>query len=311
MNRKKMFKNPWIISTAILGIIILVLLIVTFLPKGISANTNIIPAEEAGNKLVEFLNSRTGGGVEFVSSDDAGNLYEVTVSYQGESLPVFITKDGEYFVQAAVPLDEDLQVQQPSQPSQNQPTQPSQQPSQPSQNTQTQVYDVSADDDPFIGDINAPVTIIEFSDFECPFCTRFYKNTLPQLKKDYIDTGKARLVYRDFPLGFHSNAQKSAEAAECADDQNKFSEMHDKLFDEGVSGGVTSFKQFAKDLGLNTAEFDNCLDSGKYSEEVQKDLEDGQSLGVSGTPTFFINGKKLVGAQPFEAFKQIIDQELS
>jgi len=170
---------------------------------------------------------------------------------------------------------------------------------------------VSADDDAILGDENAPIEIIEFSDYECPFCTRFYTNTLPQLKSQYIDTGKAKLIYRDFPLGFHANAQKAAEAAECAGDQGKYFDMHDKLFEQGVSGGTISFKQYAKDIGLNTKDFDACLDTGKYADEVKKDFSDGQSAGVSGTPTFYINGQQLVGAQPFEAFQQVIEQELS
>jgi protein-disulfide isomerase len=173
------------------------------------------------------------------------------------------------------------------------------------------VVSVSADDDAILGDKNAPIEIIEFSDYECPFCTRFYTDTLPQLKTTYIDTGKAKLIYRDFPLGFHANAQKAAEAGECAGDEGKYFEMHDKLFEQGVSGGVTAFKQYAKEIGLNTATFDVCLDSGKYTSEVQKDFQDGQRAGVQGTPTFYINGQQLVGAQPFEAFQQIIEQELN
>ncbi|MFH1728187.1 MAG: DsbA family protein [Pseudomonadota bacterium] len=167
------------------------------------------------------------------------------------------------------------------------------------------------DDDAFKGNKNAPVTIVEWSDFECPFCTRFYQQTLGQIKKEYINTGKVKFIYRDFPLGFHANAQKSAEAAECAGEQGKFWEMHDKLFEEGVSGGLDSFKQFAVDIGLNAAKFNECLDSGKMASEVAKDMQDGQAVGISGTPGFIINGQKIVGAQPFEAFKQIIDAELA
>lgn len=178
------------------------------------------------------------------------------------------------------------------------------QPSQPSR------ISVSIDDDAVLGDKNAPVTIIEFSDFECPFCARFYQQTLPLIKENYIKTGKVKLVYRDFPLSFHPNAQKAAEAAECAGEQGNYYEMHDLLFEKGVSGGVASFKQYAKDLGLDTTKFNECLDSGKFASEVQKDFQDGQNYGVSGTPTFFINGIKVVGAQPYNVFEQIIEQEL-
>ena len=177
--------------------------------------------------------------------------------------------------------------------------------------TAGKVVEASADDDAFKGDKNAPVTIIEFSDYECPFCTRFYTQTLVQIQKEYIDTGKVKFVYRDFPLGFHQNAQKAAEAAECAGEQDKYFELHDKLFDNGVAGGVASFKQFAGQIGLNQGDFDNCLDSGKMASEVKKDFQDGQSYGVSGTPAFFVNGQVISGAQPFSAFKQMIDAELN
>ena len=169
---------------------------------------------------------------------------------------------------------------------------------------------IDGDDDAVLGDDDAPITIIEFSDYECPFCTRFYLNTLPQIKSEYIDTGKVKLIYRDYPLGFHANAQKAAEAAECAGEQGKYYEMHDKLFDEGVNGGVSSFKQYAKEIGLNAGEFNECLDSGEMASEVQKDFQDGQRAGVRGTPTFFINGQYLSGAQPFEVFKQVIEEKL-
>ena len=171
--------------------------------------------------------------------------------------------------------------------------------------------DVSADDDPVKGDDNAPITIIEFSDFECPFCGRFYTQTLPQLEENYIKTGKAKLVFRDFPLSFHQNAQKASEAAECAKDQDKFWEYHDHLFVNQQSLSDSALKGYAKTLGLDTAKFDKCLDSGEKASEVQADFAAGSAAGVSGTPSFFINGVKLVGAQPFAAFQQIIDAELA
>jgi protein-disulfide isomerase len=161
------------------------------------------------------------------------------------------------------------------------------------------------------GDKDAPITIIEWSDFECPYCTKFYSQTLGQIEKEYIDTGKVKFVYRDFPLRFHANAQKAAEASKCAGDQGKFWEMHDILFEKGVKGGVGSFKGFAIELGLNSDEFNECLDSGEMAAEVQKDLEDGMDVGVKGTPGFIINGQLISGAQPFAVFKQIIEAELA
>jgi len=184
-------------------------------------------------------------------------------------------------------------------------SQPIQNPGQPTK------VSASAEDDTVLGNANASVTIIEFSDFECPFCGRFYTETLPLIKQNYIDTGKVKLVYRDFPLSFHADAEKAAEAAECAGEQNKYWEMHDKLFENQNALSVDNLKQYAKDMGLDSAKFNLCLDSGKTATEVQKDLTDGQSYGVSGTPTFFINGVEVVGAQPYSAFDQVIKQALS
>jgi len=166
------------------------------------------------------------------------------------------------------------------------------------------------EDDSIKGDPNAPVTIVEFSDYECPFCAKFYAQAFKQIESEYIDTGKVKFVYRDFPLNFHAQAQKAAEAAECAGEQGKYFEMHDKLFELGVSGGVTAFKQYASDIGLDTDEFNSCLDSGAMTSEVKKDMLDGQKLGVKGTPAFFINGEMISGAQPYSVFKSAIDSAL-
>lgn len=177
--------------------------------------------------------------------------------------------------------------------------------------------DVSVDDDPVLGNSSAKVTIVEFSDFQCPFCRKFWRETLPSLKKDYIDTGKAKFVYRDFPLSGHPSAHITAIASECADDQGKYWQMHDKIFqeqDKKGEGTVTysadDLKRWAKEAGLNNGQFNQCLDSQKYKAEVDKDFEDGTKAGVTGTPTLFINGRKVVGAQPFSAFASIIEEEL-
>ncbi|MCR4403795.1 MAG: DsbA family protein [Candidatus Acetothermia bacterium] len=175
--------------------------------------------------------------------------------------------------------------------------------------------EVSVDDDPALGRPEAPVVIVEFSDFQCPYCARFAQQTFPQLKKEYIDTGKVRLVFRDFPLSFHQNAAPTAEAAQCAHEQGRFWEYHDRLFaGQGEWSGSASASQifagYAEGLGLDGARFRECLASRRYKEEVQRDFNDGIGYGVTGTPTFFINGRKLVGAQPFSAFQQMIEAEL-
>lgn len=179
-----------------------------------------------------------------------------------------------------------------------------------------QIVDVDIDDDPILGDSDAPVTIVEFSDFQCPYCQRFYQNTMPQLISEYVDTGKVKIVYRDFPLGAHPQAPAAAQASECADDQDSYWDMHDMLFAKmsewsGSPTAIDSFKAYASDLGLNTAKFNDCLDTEQYATEITDDLNAGRQAGVSGTPTFFINGRKLVGAQPFSAFQTIIEEELA
>jgi len=177
--------------------------------------------------------------------------------------------------------------------------------------------EVSIDDDPMLGNVKAKVTIVEFSDYQCPFCRSFWSDTLPQIKKDYIDTGKARLVYRDFPLGFHPGAIPAAQAANCANEQGKYWEMHDKIFSEQAKKGTATIqfsnselKLWAKQLGLKTPEFNSCFDSNKYSEEIAKDTTDGTAAGVTGTPTFYINGVEIVGAQPYSVFKAAIEKAL-
>ncbi len=178
------------------------------------------------------------------------------------------------------------------------------------------VADVAIGKLPIRGDKGAKVEIVEFSDFECPFCEQFFTQTLPQIEKEYVDTGKVKLYFRHFPLDFHPAALPTALAAECADSQGKFWEFHDKVFanQAQIAGGgekaTAALKQFAQDLGLNTSQFNQCLDNAEQQADVDKDINDGKTAGVSGTPTFYINGRQLVGAQPFAAFKAIIDEEL-
>ena len=168
---------------------------------------------------------------------------------------------------------------------------------------------VSPDDDPSWGPIDAPVTIIEFSDYPCPYCKRFHDETLPQIQATY--EGRVRFVYRDFPLtAIHPDAQKAAEASECADDQGRFWEYHELLWVNQQELDVPNLKAYAGEIGLDTVTFDNCLDTGKNAQEVEKDYSDGISYGVQGTPWFFINDVELGGAQPFSNFQSVIDSFL-
>ena len=177
---------------------------------------------------------------------------------------------------------------------------------------------VSIDDDAILGDPTARVTIVEFSDYQCPFCRLFWKTTLPRIRQQYIDTGKVRLVFRDFPQPGHPQAQIASMAAECAKDQGKYWEYHDKLFFEQDKQGkdvirfkADDLKRWAAEIGLDATPFRQCLDSSKYKKEVRSDYSYGWNLGVDGTPAFFINGRSLVGAQPFAVFQKVIEEELS
>jgi len=201
--------------------------------------------------------------------------------------------------------------------------QPSQVPvQQPSPQSRTQPYQISIDDDPVKGDPNAPVTIIEFSDFQCPFCSRFSSQTLPLLEENYIDTGKIKFVYKDMPLRIHPNAKMAHVAAECADEQGKFWEYHDILFIQqsrwqslSPSNLDTTLTNFAADLGMQSTDFEACMKSPEIANEVNDDSIEARSYGANGTPTFFIGNEKngfaiLVGAQPYSVFKTMIDDQL-
>ncbi|HEX9942387.1 MAG TPA: thioredoxin domain-containing protein [Thermoanaerobaculia bacterium] len=160
---------------------------------------------------------------------------------------------------------------------------------------------------PSRGPANAPVTIVEFSDFQCPFCSRLTP-TLKQVEEKYGN--KVRIVFRQYPLPFHQNAQKAAEASLCAADQGKFWEMHDAMFANQQALGVDQLKAKAAELGLKADQFNQCLDSGKHAATIQADMKEGSAAGVSGTPAMFINGRFISGAVPLEQVTMVIDDEL-
>jgi protein-disulfide isomerase len=180
---------------------------------------------------------------------------------------------------------------------------------------QTQVsqytrYAIPTDGFPSLGPANAPITIVEFTDFQCPFCLQFYQNTYQPLLAAY--PGKIRFVHRNFPLtSIHPNAFPAAEAAMCANEQNSFWAYHDALFADQPNLGDALYRQIASTLNLNLTTFQDCLTTHKYQKEIQADSDFAVSKGVNATPTFFINGLAVIGAQPLDAFKQVIDQELA
>jgi len=282
---KKKKINYWMISSIVLGILLILSLIFPINLTGF-ANKN-----KVGEKAVNFINNYllSTGMAELKGVSEESGLYKLELNVNGQDFESYVTKDGKLLFTSGIDLDQEINV--------------------PSSDSNKKI-DVSIDDDPVKGDKNAPVTIIEFSDFQCPFCGKFFKETFGQIDEKYIKTGKVKMVFRDFPLSFHENAQKSAEAAECADEQGKFWEYHDMLFENQEKLSVEDLKRYAVELGLDKDKFDSCLDSEKYKDEVKKDFSDGQKYGVSGTPAFFINGKLVSGAQPFSAFEKVIEAEL-
>lgn len=170
------------------------------------------------------------------------------------------------------------------------------------QNGETASYIITTDD-PYQGGVDAPIVIVEFSDFQCPYCFQSFP-VMRELISLYGD--QIKIIYRDFPLKSYS--QPAAEAGECAHEQGKFWEMHDKLFINQDDLRVSSLKQYASELGLNEPIFNECLDSGRYTSEVQEDLGDGLLAGVEGTPTFFINEREFKGSATIDDFKIIIDE---
>ncbi len=167
-------------------------------------------------------------------------------------------------------------------------------------------------DAPVLGNIDAPVTIIEFSDFQCPFCKRFHDDAGLKIRDEYVKTGKAKFVYKQFPLyQIHPFANSAALASECAKEQGKFWLYHDALFDKQEDLATLNFTDLAVSLGMNKSQFKSCYDSGKYSENVKKDSAEGAAAGVSGTPATFVNGKPLMGAVPYASFKVAIEEALA
>lgn len=180
--------------------------------------------------------------------------------------------------------------------------------------------DIDISNAPMLGNKDAKVAIVEFTDYQCPFCKQLFDNAFSQVKKEYIDSGKIKYYSRNFPLyQIHPQAQKAAEAANCANEQGKFWAYHDTLFTNQTALQIADLKKYAVDLGLNSSQFDTCLDSGKYTEKLKEDEADGAAAGVQGTPASFIGsvsgstltGVQLSGAVPFATFKTAIDAELA
>jgi len=175
------------------------------------------------------------------------------------------------------------------------------------------VYTPKKTDQPIVGSPDA-LTIKSFSEFQCPYCADFYTKTYPELRSKYVNTGKVRFVFYEFPLEqIHPLAMKASEAARCAYEQDKYEDYAMLLYSrqsQWTKAGPGKFKDYARELGLNIDEFSKCLDSGAMKDIIKKEMEEGMRLQVSGTPTFFINERRIVGARPFEDFDKVISEYL-
>ena len=180
---------------------------------------------------------------------------------------------------------------------------------------------INISNDPKRGERTARVAIIEYSDFQCPYCGRYDRETFPQIEDEYIKTGKVQYVWRDLPLSFHKNAPKAAEAARCAGEQGKFWDMHDRLFHNQAALEATDLAAHATALKLDSKEFQECLDGGRYGSAIQKSVDEANSVGLTGTPSFLIGivqpdstvkvARKIIGARSYADFKAVIDSLLA
>ncbi|MAG75360.1 MAG: hypothetical protein CL811_01260 [Colwelliaceae bacterium] len=287
-------ENPWIAASAVLAI---VLLVVLFTGGSLQLSPGGVSADEAAANLIAFINGQGRGEATLVSSEREGEFYNIVVSFEGEQVPVYVSLSGDYLITDLVPISDDIG------------------PVGSGRVVDTGgVQQVELGNAPVKGDASAPVTIVEFSDYECPFCGKFYSETLPQIEENYIKTGKVKLVFKDFPLGFHANAEGAAVAARCAGalgGDEDYYEMHDLLFENQQGLNRANYVKWAGQVGVSQVNFEKCLDSGEHESKVQADLLQGQSLGVTGTPGFLINGKLVSGAQPYSVFEQAIEAELA
>lgn len=262
---------------------------------------SVITLSEAEQKVVTYVNTNLLQGpfeATVFSSEETQNLYKVTLNVAGQTVDSYMTKDGELFF----PQGFDTSVTQEF---------PSAETQEPINTQEPTKVEVNTEGDPSLGSPSAPVTLVEFSDFQCSFCTSFFEGAYQQIKENYINTGKVKLVFRDFPLGFHPEAESAALAAECAHEQGKFFAYHDLLFENQNKLGADFYLKLAADLNLNEQQFNTCLTTQKYLDEVQKDFSEGQTYGVSGTPAFFINGKLITGALPYSDFAKEIEAALA
>ncbi|MBT5274569.1 thioredoxin domain-containing protein [Candidatus Woesearchaeota archaeon] len=273
-------------------ILIGILLLYTYLAFTITTTpTDLMQYTE---NQVSFMLSENGGTAQANSITALSGLYSVNldiiVSGQTQNIDAFITPDGSLMILGdSYDIDKSL--------------------------VSGEEYEIPRAEIPLgdreltLGNPNAPVTFVEFSDVECPFCERFYNDGLAGIKK-LVEQGKVYFVYKHFPIQGHNEAIPGALAIECAADQGKWVEMHDLIFENQDSLGASQYKSWAVQIGIDATEFNNCFNSEKYLSKINADYQLGQSIGVTGTPKSFANGISISGAQPFTSFENIILSEI-
>lgn len=305
----RMRENPWILSTFVLGLLVLILL-VPF--AGLTGKT--ISEKDAGEKLVKFASSQFPD-MQITGVEKEGNLYKVDfISSKTGASSVYVTSDGSYLITGLIPFT-------PSSTSSN--------PNSGSSSNVVNVGDLDLTNAPMIGQENASVTVIEFSDLSCPYCAAAdggnqevmdylkqrspdWQAPLPKIMKDYVNTGKAKIYFKYYPG--HGSGVEAQKIGWCLNEQagNKFWKYADLVFEN--QDKVTDEKAllgFVKQVGGDTIKINECLNAKKYDFLIDKDTQEGRAIGVSGTPAFYINGKEISGAQSYDAFKKIIDEELT
>ncbi|MEK6945250.1 MAG: thioredoxin domain-containing protein [Nanoarchaeota archaeon] len=314
----RMRQNPWIVSTLILAIVTLILLIGNFSgSSGKIDGASIIPKADVEAKIMSFVQSQVGNDATLVGSEIKNGLYVVTISYQGQQVPIYMTVDGENLVQGVAPFDTVLQQAQQTNSGSGTASASGSSP-----------VNIPLDNSPAIGNANAKVTVVEFTDFSCPFCQAAsgynaqmasslqtqnpsWQPIVSNLLKDYVDTGKVRFVTK-YTFG-HSGGKPAQSVAWCLNDQNLYWKFYPLAFAKSATEveDLNLMNEIAKSIGADMTKLQSCLDSKKYDAQFAKEQAEAAAAGVSGTPSFFVNGIIVEGAVPYSQIKQMIDAELA
>ncbi len=307
---RKIRNNPWIIASIVLFVLLIISL---FMRSGVSGQ---VSANQAGQNLVSFINGLGNGQAQLVSSVQQGSLYNVTVNYQSQKISVYVTLDGKNLITQPVPLTSGSSGNQAASGSGNV--------------ASTQRVNITIGNAPVIGNVSAPVTIVEFADFSCPYCeaasgdnaqmsaamqqqSSGWEPIVTNLMKDYVATGKVRFAVK-YDIG-HTGGHPAQLVAWCLNDQS--SALYWKFYSDTFAHqsadteNITLMESDAKSLGADMVKLQSCLDSNKYQSRFDQEQSEATKAGVSGTPAFFINGRLVEGAVPYSQFKQIIDSELN